>query len=61
MERFVREGAKVTLVDLATSDGAKVAESLGPNCIFAPSDITKEEDAETTTAIVTKNSTKKKK
>jgi len=44
VERFVREGAKVTLVDLATSDGAKVAESLGPNCIFAPSDITKEED-----------------
>jgi len=44
VERFVREGAKVTLVDLASSDGAKVAESLGSSCIFAPCDITKEDD-----------------
>jgi len=37
VERFVREGAKVTLIDLPTSKGKDVAESLGPqNCIYAP-------------------------
>ena len=45
VERLVREGAKVTLCDLATSEGAAVAQSLGPeNCIFAPCDVTKEDD-----------------
>jgi len=43
VERFVREGAKVTLVDLPTSEGKKVAESLD-NCIFAPCDITKADE-----------------
>merc|ERR1712142_642987 len=47
VERFVREGAKVTLVDLPTSEGKKVADSLGSqNCIFAPADITKEADVQ---------------
>ncbi len=45
VERFVREGAKITLIDLPTSKGADVAAELGAdNCIFAPSDITKEAD-----------------
>jgi len=44
VERFVREGAKVTLVDLPTSEGKQVAENLGKNCIFAPCDITSEGD-----------------
>ena len=45
VERFVREGAKVTLIDLPTSRGADVASALGAeNCLFAPSDITKESD-----------------
>jgi 3-hydroxyacyl-CoA dehydrogenase/3-hydroxy-2-methylbutyryl-CoA dehydrogenase len=46
VERFVREGAKVTLVDLPSSQGASVAEQLGENCLFAPTDITKTEDVE---------------
>ncbi len=45
VERFVREGAKVTLIDLPTSKGADVASELGKdNCLFAPADITKEAD-----------------
>lgn len=45
VERFVREGAKVTLIDLPTSKGADVASALGiENCLFVPADITKESD-----------------
>ena len=45
VERMVREGARVTLCDLPTSEGAAVASALGADkCIFAPCDITKEED-----------------
>ena len=45
VERFVREGAKVTLIDLPTSKGADVALALGKeNCLFVPADITKEAD-----------------
>jgi len=45
VERFVKEGAKVTLLDLPTSEGKLVAESLGlENCCFVPCDITKEDD-----------------
>jgi len=37
VERFVREGAKVTLVDLPSSQGSEVAASIGQDkCIFAP-------------------------
>ena len=46
VERFVREGGRVTLVDLPTSQGASVAAQLGDNCLFAPTDITKPEDVE---------------
>jgi len=51
VERFVREGAKVTMVDLPTSQGAEVAKSLGDNCIFAPTDITKAQDVEAALAL----------
>ncbi len=45
VERFIREGAKVTLIDLPTSKGNDVAKGLGKeNCIFAPADVTKEAD-----------------
>jgi len=54
VERFVREGARVTMVDLPTSQGEEVAKSLGDNCIFAPTDITKPEDVEAALAL-TKN------
>jgi len=46
VERFVREGAKVTMCDLPTSQGAQLAASLGDNCLFAPCDVLKTEDVE---------------
>ncbi|KAJ0411728.1 hypothetical protein ATCC90586_002112 [Pythium insidiosum] len=42
--RFVKQGARVILCDLPTSDGLKVARELGPNCHFHPTDVTSEED-----------------
>ncbi len=46
VERFVREGAKVVLCDLPTSEGEKVANELSrpDDVFFAPVDVTKEED-----------------
>jgi 3-hydroxyacyl-CoA dehydrogenase/3-hydroxy-2-methylbutyryl-CoA dehydrogenase len=42
VERFVREGARVTFMDLPTSKGNEVASDLGKNnCIFVPGDVTK--------------------
>ena len=45
VERFVKEGAKVTLLDLPTSEGKQVSDQLGPgNCCFVPCDITSENE-----------------
>ena len=45
VERFVKEGAKVTLLDLPTSEGKQVADQLGSgNCCFVPCDITSENE-----------------
>lgn len=38
-ERFVRQGARVVLCDLPSSPGQEVADSLGDNCLFAPTDV----------------------
>ncbi|OBH43448.1 SDR family NAD(P)-dependent oxidoreductase [Mycobacterium mantenii] len=38
--RLVKEGASVVLVDLPTSDGARVAEELGELATFMPADVT---------------------
>jgi 3-hydroxyacyl-CoA dehydrogenase/3-hydroxy-2-methylbutyryl-CoA dehydrogenase len=47
VERFVREGAKVTMCDLPTSQGAAVASQINSdNLIYVPTDITKAEDVE---------------
>lgn len=51
VERFVREGARVTLCDLPTSKGEEVAKSLGDNCVFAPVDVTSTEDVESALAL----------
>jgi len=51
VERFVREGARVTLCDLPTSEGEAVAKSLGENCVFAPVDVTNTTDVENALAI----------
>ena len=45
-ERFVREGGRVTLCDLPTSAGAKVAADLGDNALFMPVDVTSEKDVQ---------------
>ena len=45
VERFVREGAKVAMLDLPTSDGKAVVDKLGSdNCCFVACDITKEDE-----------------
>jgi len=45
VERFVREGAKVALLDLPTSEGKSVADAIGKDkCCFVPCDITKADD-----------------
>ncbi|XP_041348363.1 3-hydroxyacyl-CoA dehydrogenase type-2-like [Gigantopelta aegis] len=44
VERFIKQGSRVVLCDLPTSGGKDVAKSLGDNCVFAPTDITSEDD-----------------
>lgn len=50
-ERFVRQGAKVLICDLGTSQGDQVAKDLGNNAVFVPVDVTSEKDV--TTALET--------
>lgn len=40
--RLLAAGASVALVDLPSSDGQIVADSLGDDCVFAPADVTDE-------------------
>lgn len=40
---FIREGAKVVIADLESSDGEKVADDLGDNAIFVAFDVTSED------------------
>lgn len=39
VERFVRQGGQVVICDLPKSNGKDVAESLGKDCVFAPTDV----------------------
>eukprot|EP01098_Paradermamoeba_levis_P008466 TRINITY_DN350_c0_g1_i4.p1 TRINITY_DN350_c0_g1~~TRINITY_DN350_c0_g1_i4.p1 ORF type:complete len:271 (-),score=93.96 TRINITY_DN350_c0_g1_i4:51-818(-) len=41
--RLVKNGGKVIIADLPSSHGAQVAEALGPNAAFSPTDVTSEE------------------
>ena len=43
-EHLVKSGARVVLLDLPSSDGAVVAEQLGENATFCPTDVTSEEE-----------------
>ncbi|CAG0891548.1 unnamed protein product [Darwinula stevensoni] len=45
-ERLVKDGAKVVLCDLPTSQGAAVATAIGSDAVFAPVDVTSEEDVQ---------------
>jgi len=42
--RFAKSGAKVVIADLASSEGAQVADELGPNVVFAETNVTSEDD-----------------
>lgn len=42
--RFVKQGGKVLLCDLQSSQGEEVAKSFGDNCVFSPTDVTSEND-----------------
>jgi len=44
VERLVREGAKIVIADLPKSNGQEVADKLGTNAVFAPTDVTSEKD-----------------
>nr|XP_002129755.1 3-hydroxyacyl-CoA dehydrogenase type-2-like [Ciona intestinalis] len=45
VERLVRNGSRVVMFDLPSSDGEKVAKELGENnCVFCPGDVTSTED-----------------
>lgn len=39
-EALIRQGAFITIVDLPASNGAEVADKLGPRARFAPADVT---------------------
>ena len=43
-ELFVREGAQVLIVGRSEQKGSAIAERLGDNAVFAPADVTREED-----------------
>ncbi|KAL4226574.1 hypothetical protein ACF0H5_014559 [Mactra antiquata] len=44
VERFIQQGSRVVICDLPKSAGQDVAKDLGENCIFAPTDVTREDD-----------------
>ncbi|XP_066962796.1 3-hydroxyacyl-CoA dehydrogenase type-2 [Macrobrachium rosenbergii] len=46
VERVIREGGRAVICDLSTSQGSKVAEELGENAIFAPTDVSSPADVE---------------
>lgn len=43
-ERFLKLNAKVIIADLPSSDGDQLAEKLGPNAMFVPTDVTDENE-----------------
>ncbi|MBP7336539.1 SDR family NAD(P)-dependent oxidoreductase [Niveispirillum sp.] len=44
VETFVRNGARVVFGDVQTKAGSELAASLGPDCLFVPTDVAREED-----------------
>jgi NAD(P)-dependent dehydrogenase (short-subunit alcohol dehydrogenase family) len=46
VEALSGRGAKVAILDLPSSDGASVADRLGPDVVFAPADVTDPESIE---------------
>lgn len=52
VHRFVKEGAKVVIADLPISNGSEVAAGLGENVVFAPMDVTSQEDIDATKTLI---------
>ncbi|XP_049790670.1 3-hydroxyacyl-CoA dehydrogenase type-2-like [Schistocerca nitens] len=50
--RLVQQGARVVICDLPTSQGTAVAKELGGNAIFAPVDVTSENDVQNALNVV---------
>ncbi|KPP77369.1 3-hydroxyacyl-CoA dehydrogenase type-2-like, partial [Scleropages formosus] len=50
-ERLVAQGASAVILDLPSSDGLRVAKSLGERCAFAPADVTSESDVRSAVAL----------
>lgn len=46
VQRFIKQGSRVVLVDLPDSKGGQIAEGLGQDCLFAPADVRSDEDVE---------------
>lgn len=46
VERFVKDGHKVIMCDLPTSQGKSVAETIGPSASFVPTDVRSESDVQ---------------
>lgn len=55
VERFVRRGSRVVLCDLPDSEGEQIAEKLGKECLFAPTDVTSEADVQAALQLTKKN------
>lgn len=59
VERFCRQGAHVTMVDLKTSDGGNVVEEIGSsNVKFVPTDITNSDDVANAIKVTLENNKK---
>src|SRR5579863_10518883 len=52
VREFASAGAKVAILDLAASPGAKVAESIGDKALFVPADVVSETDVKDAVAKV---------
>jgi NAD(P)-dependent dehydrogenase (short-subunit alcohol dehydrogenase family) len=50
-QRLVADGATVVLVDLPSAPGAKAVDELGASAVFAPTDVTNEDDVAAALAI----------
>lgn len=46
VERLVKDGYKVIMCDLPTSEGKSIAETIGPNTKFVPTDVRSETDVQ---------------
>ncbi|GAB6028783.1 hypothetical protein CHUAL_004598 [Chamberlinius hualienensis] len=57
-ERLVREGSKVVMCDLPTSKGKEVADTLGPDAVFVPTNVTSETDVQNALEITKEKFTK---